>query len=150
MFNPLTPAQMVTAIGRAAREAARSAEPLDEFDRGQLKSAYSASRHLAIEIESFSEELARQCHAIALAADEAADSLDGDPDTETLRRLAERVRGAGGAPAAGAATADLLELCRQRHQARWVRLRGDVHRALRALCDREVALLAEGIEAGRR
>jgi hypothetical protein len=150
MFNPLTPAAMVSAIGRAAREAARSQEPLDEFDRGQLKSAYSASRHLAIEIESFGEELHRQCDTIAAACDHAAHSLDGDPDADTLRRLTERVRRAGDAPAAGAAMADLLELCRSRHETRWVLLRGDVRRALRALCDREVALLSEGIEAGRR
>jgi hypothetical protein len=150
MFNPLTPAQMVSAIGRAAREAARSGGALDDFDRGQLKSAYSASRHLAIEIESFGAELHRQCEAIAMAAEDAADRMTGDPDTDTLRRLAERVRLAHSAPAAGAATGDLLELCRERDQARWTLLRGEVRRALRALCDREVALLAEGIEAGRR
>jgi hypothetical protein len=149
MFNPLTPAHMVTAIGRAAREAARLQEPLDEFDRGQLKSAYSASRHLAIEIESFGEELQRQCDTIAVACEHAAHSMDGDPDAETLRRLAERVHRAHDAPAAGAAVADLLELCRSRHETRWVLLRSDTRRALRALCDREVSLLAEGIEARR-
>lgn len=150
MFNPLTPAQMVTAIGRAAREAARSEERLDEFDRGQLKSAYSAARHLAIEIESFGAELRRQCDVIATAAEEAAEGMSGDTEIEALRRLTERVRRADSAATAGAAIADLLELCRQRHQKRWVALRGDVRRALRGLCDREVALLAEGIEAGRR
>lgn len=150
MFNPLTPAQMVTAIGLAGREAARTAEPLDEFERGQLKSAYSASRHLAVELDSFGEELRRRCDAIAVAADDAAHGMDGDPDADTLRRLAERVRQARDAPLAGAATADLLELCRHRHETRWMLLRGEVRRALRALCDREVALLAERIEARPR
>ena len=57
MFNPLTPSEMVAAIGMAARTTARGDGELDEFDRGQLMSAYSATRHLAIEIYSFSDQL---------------------------------------------------------------------------------------------
>lgn len=149
MFNPLTPSEMVTAIGRAAREAARGDEPLGDFDRGQLMSAYSATRHLAIELESFGAELRLQSEAIAAAADQTAHRLGGGPDAGALRRLGERVRGAENAPAAGAAVADLLALCRERDGPLWVALRGEVRRSLRTLCDREVALLAEGIEAGR-
>ena len=59
MFNPLTPSEMVTAIGLAARTAARGEGELDEFDRGQLMSAYSATRHLAIEIDRFARPSSR-------------------------------------------------------------------------------------------
>ena len=62
MFNPLTPSEMVSAIGLAARATARSESELDDFDRGQLMSAYSATRHLAIEIASFSAELRDRSH----------------------------------------------------------------------------------------
>src|ERR1700761_6626218 len=105
MFNPLTPSEMVSAIGLAARAAARSETELDDFDRGQLMSAYSATRHLAIEIASFAAELRDRCLAIA---DLAAGS--GDP---LLGELADSVRAASAdAAEAGEAIAVVLERCR--------------------------------------
>jgi hypothetical protein len=53
----MTPTDMVTAMGRATRDAARSAEPASEFSRGQLMSVYSASRHLAVDVAQFPTEL---------------------------------------------------------------------------------------------
>ena len=143
MFNPLTPSEMVTAIGSAARAAARTDEALDEFDRGQLMSAYSACRHLAIEIATFSSELSARCSAIADAVDRASGA-------ESLHDLAARLREAGeagDARAAGDAIAELLAACRARESRS--ALRGRIQAELRALCDTEVALLADGIEAGR-
>ncbi|MFX7063735.1 hypothetical protein ABTH87_18940, partial [Acinetobacter baumannii] len=68
MFVPLTPAQMVSAIGATARQAARRQEPHDEFAQGQLKAAYSASRHLAIELDSFAPVLGEFAARVAAAA----------------------------------------------------------------------------------
>lgn len=150
MFNPLSPSEMVTAIGLASRAAARQEGLLDEFDRGQLMSSYSATRHLAIELASLAPELRRQAEAIATAAQRAAGQLGGDPDAGALPALADRVQRAGDAPAVGASVADLLARCRRHDGAPWVALRGEVRRCLRALCDREVELLAEGLETGRR
>jgi hypothetical protein len=145
MFNPLTPSEMVAAIGMAARTTARGDGQLDEFDRGQLMSAYSASRHLAIEIESFGGELSARCGAIADAVDEAC-AGDSGADAGALRGLAARLRASGDARAAGDTIAELLDRCRNRGL---VALRGEIRRQLRDLCDAEVRLLADGIEAGR-
>jgi hypothetical protein len=147
MFNPLTPSEMVAAIGIAARTTARGDGQLDEFDRGQLMSAYSASRHLAIEIESFGNELSARCVAIADAVDEAcAGDSDARADAGSLGSPATRLRASPDARAAGDAIAELLDLCRERGL---VALRGEIRTQLRALCDAEVRLLADGIEAGR-
>jgi hypothetical protein len=137
MFNPLTPSEMVTAIGLAARATARGDGELDDFDRGQLLSAYSATRHLAIEISSFADELSARCAAIADIA--ARD--------DALQELAAEVRSAGDSVAAGEAIASLLEACRTRPELSEARTA--IRRELRALCDTEVGLLADGIEAGR-
>jgi hypothetical protein len=146
MFNPLTPAQTVTAIGRTARTAARTETALDEWGRGQLKSAFSASRHLAIELESFPDELRSCCEHVSAAASAAVQASSPCPQREALASLAARVERAGDAPAAGAALAELLELCRGHRHAPWPELRREVQSALRTLCEREVALLAAGIE----
>jgi hypothetical protein len=145
MFNPLTPSEMVAAIGMAARTTARGDGELDEFDRGQLMSAYSASRHLAIEIESFPAELSARREAIAGAVEEAC-AGDGGTDAGALRGLASRLRASGDARAAGETIAELLDVCRDRGL---VALRGQIRTQLRDLCDAEVNLLADGIEAGR-
>ena len=139
MFNPLTPSEMVAAIGLAARATARGDGELDEFDRGQMMSAYSATRHLAIEISSFEGELRNRCLAIADLAGRA-----GDP---RLLELAGGVRDASGAAEAGAAIAVVLERCREVPELADVRT--SIRRELRGLCDAEVTLLADGIEAGR-
>jgi hypothetical protein len=145
MFNPLTPSEMVAAIGLAARTAARGDGELDEFDRGQLMSVYSASRHLAIEISSFGGELSARCNAIADAVDEAC-AGDSGVDAGALRGLASRLRASGDARSAGETIAELLDRCRERDL---VELRRGIRTQLRALCDAEVTLLADGIEAGR-
>jgi hypothetical protein len=152
MFNPLTPSEMVVAIGIAARTTARGDGELDEFDRGQLMSAYSATRHLAIEIESFQGELSARCAAIAAAADAASDrdvAIDaGAPGASAgeLAALAARLRAAHDAQTAGDAIGELLDLCRAHGL---TALRGEIRTQLRALCDAEVTLLADGIETGR-
>ena len=129
MFNPLTPSEMVAAIGRAGRDAARTSGPLDEFERGQLKAAYSASRHLAVELSEFPPELDALCERVEGAAERAGVAVDltsRDPAT------------------VGRAVAELLASTRGGDD--WTDLRGELHRALRDLCNREVTLLAAGLE----
>jgi hypothetical protein len=145
MFNPLTPSEMVAALGLAARTTARGDGELDEFDRGQLMSVYSASRHLAIEISTFGGELATRRAEIADAVDEAC-AGDSGVDAGALRGLASRLRASDDPRAAGETIAELLDRCRDRGL---VALRDEIRAQLRALCDAEVALLADGIEAGR-
>lgn len=126
MFNPLSPPEMISAIGRAAREAARSEGALSEFERGQLKSGYSASRHLAVEIAAFPSERARFRSAVQALVPEA----EIPEDEPGLARF----------------VSELLQSCRDLDQAD---TRRALQRLLRDLCDREVALLAAAIEAPR-
>lgn len=121
MFEPLTPTEVVAAIGAAARAAARSEDPGDPFSRGQLRSADSCARHLAVELEHFDAE--RRTLADAVGGDlPTADGALAD----ALCALLERLR-ADPSPEAAAR-------------------RAQVQRALAAMADREVALLAAAIE----
>jgi len=126
MFNPLSASEMITAVGRAAREAAGAEGPLSEFERGQLKSGYSATRHLAIEVSAFPAERARFRSAVQALAPRAA-----IPEDE---------------PGLATCVADLLQTCRTQSQPD---TRAAIQRLLRQFCDREVELLAAAIEAGR-
>jgi hypothetical protein len=147
MFAPLRPAEMVTAIGRAARTAGRAEGEPTEFERGQLMSAYSATRHLAVELDHFATERARLRDDVAaavavatatLAADDPAHAwLDGMPTTSDDER------------ALGEDLCVLLDACRDHPGEPWATLHRVVRGQLRALCDREVSLLTEVIEAGR-
>ena len=85
------------------------------------------------------------CGAIADAVDEAC-AGDSGVDAGALRGLASRLRASDDARTAGETIAELLDRCRDRGL---VALRGEIRTQLRALCDAEVALLADGIEAGR-
>lgn len=130
MFNQLTATETVAAMGCTARDAARKGE-LGEFGRGQLMSAYSASRHLSVELSSFEPEL--HAYTVAVAAVAPAAGLDGCSD----------------AGRAGDLTCALLDTLRGHDSPAAVELRGAIHTALRELVDREVALLAEAIEEPR-
>jgi hypothetical protein len=147
MFVPLRPAQMVTAIGRAARTAGRAEGEPTEFERGQLMSAYSATRHLAVELDHFDterERLRRDTEAAVAAA--VAQLPAGDPARDRVSGL---LHASGDAAALGEDLCALLAECRAHDTEPWTGLRHTVHAGLRALCDREVQLLTEVIEAGR-
>jgi hypothetical protein len=138
MITPLTPAEVIAAIGRTARDAARSAAPLGEFERGQLMSAYSGSRHLAVELESFGPEVERFCARVATAI-EASELAEARPAAAALRETADPRR-------AGEVVCGLLNLLHAHPAPAAAGLRGEVHTSLRELCDREVDLLADAIE----
>lgn len=136
MFNQLTAAEVVSAVGRAARGAARDGESGGDYARGQLLSAYSSSRHVAVEIEFFEPEL----RAFAARLAEAATAL---PDGG---QLAARLESAHGAGEASEATCMLLDRLRGDDSPLARDLHRSVRAALRRLADREVELLAEAIE----
>jgi len=143
MFNQLTPADLVGAIGVTARDAARSEHPADEFQRDQLMSAYSATRHLAVELSSFGPELERFRRAVVENVRRAADD-DRDARDE-LAAVATRLEADGSTAAAGAAVSDLLALLRHQDSPTAAVLRSEVHTLLRQLADREVDLLADAL-----
>ena len=145
MFNPLSPSEMITAIGRAAREAARGGAPLSDFERTQLKSAYSATRHLAIEIAAFPRERERFRTDLSSYALTAAGTLE-DEDCDRATLAASAVSDEAHLAQTGC---ELLETCRRRDGEPWVTLAAQIRALLRDLCDREVQLLAAGIEVGR-
>lgn len=145
MFNPLTPADVVRAIGAAAREAARGAEGMDPFARGQLMSAYSLSRHLAVEVAEYPAAL-REFREQAARAVEAALTELGD--REVLHGLVEELRAAELAPAVGSAVSRILEHLRSSTRPEAEKVRRDLRSALRRLVDEEVALLAAAVEGG--
>jgi hypothetical protein len=149
MFTPLTPAQLISAIGVSARDAARSQQPLDDFARGQLKSAYSASRHLAIVLESFGPPLRDFAAAVTASAQRTAAEAAAEEDPAAIEALAARLARTQDAHAIGDTVCRMLELCRSRPGRPWSDLRADIRGSLRVLCDSEVAILAAGLEQGR-
>jgi hypothetical protein len=139
VFNQLTPAEVVTAIGRTARESARGTERSSDYARGQLMSAYSISRHLAVEIDVYAPELN------AFAADVAAWAADFGP-SDPIGAVAEQLRSARDASEIADALCLLLERLRADGSEPAAQLRTRVRGRLRRLADREVDLLAEVIE----
>ena len=152
MFTPLTPAQYVSAIGLVARDRARDDEPADEFHRGQLLSAYSGSRHLAVELTWFAAELQAFTTAVADEVETAAHALPAPtPDTERqgLRTLAAGLRGTADPVEAGRRVSKLMAQLRERRSPHTAALQARCRALLAQLCDREVSLLADAIESGR-
>lgn len=146
MFNPMTPSEVVTALGRAARVAGRSHEPPSDFSRGQLMSAYSASRHLAVELAEFGPEL-------RAFADEVAERFQAASVVANQPRFAgwaAELRRRNDASSIGDIIAAALEELCDAESPEAVALRTDIRGAVRALSDREVTLLADVIEAPRR
>ena len=142
MMNPLTPAEMVGAIGQAAQAAARTDARLDDFQRSQLLSAYSATRHLAVELESYPAAVAAFCAGLAdrIEARPAAELPGGVAGTAAQLRVTTDPRDAGEVVSA------LLNLLRTHASPAAAALRGDARTALRDLCDAEVDLLADALE----
>jgi hypothetical protein len=141
MITPLTPAEMVAAIGEAARAAARADASLDDFQRSQLLSAYSGTRHLAVELESFPPALAAFCGGLA-------DRLDAAPREQLpeLAAVASELRVTADPRRAGEVVSALLNLLRAQPSPAAAALRTEVQAALRDLCDLEVELLADALE----
>ena len=142
MFNSLTPSEVVTAIGAAARRAARADEPAGDFERDQLMSAYSATRHLAGELATYGPEWD---HFRATVAGRLSAAAAGPDLAGRLRDAATELEHERGTAAVGAILADLLADLRDSADPAAAGVRADVHALLRELAGREVDLLAEAL-----
>jgi hypothetical protein len=145
VFNPMTTSEMVTAVGRAARDAARAGEAASEFSRGQLMSAFSASRHLSVELAQFPAEV----QAFATAVSREVDRADSVSHPRELSAIAEELKRATDSNRVGDLVCAALDLIRDDPAPAARSLRTSLHGALRALSDREVELLADAIERPR-
>jgi hypothetical protein len=141
LFNQLTPAEVVTAIGATLQTAARSEGPASDFDRDQLMSAYSATRHLAIELAAYDPPLRAFTDAVASEIRSADSPGIGDE----LRRLADEIEAADDPGAVGEALCALFDVLRGDPSDRMQRLRSKIHLHLRSLADQEVDLLADAL-----
>ena len=130
MFNHLTPAEVVIAIGRAARDAARGNAEASEFSRGQLLSAYSCARHLAVELGFGADVRACAADVDAILRDANAGPLEVTDDGGRL----------------GPLLCDALDRLRADTSLAASEARTQIQARLRALADREVELLAAVIE----
>ncbi len=139
MFNQLTPAEVVTAIGTTLRGAARSDDQASDFERDQLMSAYSATRHLSVELASYPRELARFRAALS-------ELLSAHPGvTGEVRGRAEAVIAARGIAELGDALCELLAQLRSQDSDDARSLRVELRVRLRELADRETELMADGL-----
>jgi hypothetical protein len=140
VFNQLTPAEVVRAIGVTARNAARSGDPASEFDRDQLMSAYSATRHLAVELASYGPVWREFTGALASQLRSASVEPDGE-----LARVCGAPGDVPDVAAVGTAVCELLARLDADGSAAAHALRTRLRRLLRELADREVDLLAEAL-----
>jgi hypothetical protein len=138
MFNQLAPSDIVGAIGVTARDAARGDDPGGEFARDQLLSAYSATRHLSVELTSYAPVWERFTSQAAERV-RAAEGVDAG-----LEAVAASIAG-GDVAVVGAAIADLLAELRGRDTPGANALRSELHALLRELADREVTVLADAL-----
>jgi hypothetical protein len=127
MFNPMSPSELILAIGRVLRSAADGQGPTDDYRRGQLLSAYSIARHLSAE-EAGRDELLQWFRGDVIAA------LEEQPEARA------KIESARGGTEIGEVLVDLLDSLgdSEADQA--------LHRRLLSLfadmADREVAALA--------
>jgi CHASE3 domain sensor protein len=142
----MTPSEVVTAIGQAARAAARGDGPATDFSRGQLLSAFSASRHLTVELASYPAELRPFAVDVAQGL-MRPDALETRAELEALAAELDR---AVDAARIGDLVSAALDLVRKDQNPSARAIRAHIHSALRALSDREVELLADAIEGPRR
>lgn len=143
MFDQLSAPETVHAMGRTARAAARGGE----LATSQLMSTYSASRHLVVELTLFEDELRHFCTRVSAAVRAHSTEL---PSRATLEATAAGLEGSHDARHVGDAVASLLDLLRVDPAPAAAVLREEVRAALRDLADRQVELLADGVERRRR
>jgi hypothetical protein len=126
MFNSLSTAEVVLAVGRVLSDAAREEGVRDDYQRGQLLSAYSIARHLAAETTAAPELFTWFRDAVAAELDD---------------ERAAAVRAASDPTRLGELVADSLAELRATPGTEALTTRDRVRSVLRELADREVAAL---------
>jgi hypothetical protein len=136
VFNPLSAPEITIAVGRVLKQAASTEDVRDEYQRSQLLSAYSITRHLAAEQADggalprwFRERLAGELRSAA----------EAEPPLGDIEARAAAIETCDEGEL-GAHIRDLLVALR-RSQAAGALLES-VHRLLREACDRELEILA--------
>ena len=141
MFNQLTPTEVVTAIGTTLRGAARRDGPTSAYERDQLMSAYSATRHLAVALASYDPEL----RDFTEAASTRVRRSELARTRKEFPAIADRLDGARQPGALGATLCELFEILRRDPSPEAETMRSELHVQLRRLADREVDLLADAL-----
>jgi len=140
MFNPLSPSQTTLAIGRVLKQAAATAsDPSDDYQRAQLLSAYSMTRHLAAEQADGGKLLAwfrSEMTTLLEAAETDGKCLDLTHRRDEIAKSRDEAE-------LGALVSELLSYLQRSGSDVAVELRVGVRRLLRDLCDREVKVLGE-------
>lgn len=144
MWNPLTPAEVVAAIGATAREQARLPEALDTWEKGQLMSVYSATRHLAAELGTVAPHVPRAGAALAATLRAAPVDL-----AASLEPLAAELDGEADPRALGDTACRALDVLRASADPAAAGVRAAVHADLAAAVRLETEILADAIEGAR-
>ena len=143
MWNPLTPAEVVGAMGGPAQVAGRSTQELTDWERGQLLSVYSATRHLAAELGAV------EPHVPRIAAELAAALRTAPPvmaDAAALGGCAARLDGETDPRALAGVACEALDLLRAAGTPEAAAVRAGVRTALKGAVELEVGALADAIE----
>lgn len=143
MWNPLSPSEVIAAMGSPVRDAARGEEPLDDWQSGQLLSVYSATRHLAAEVGAVEPHLGELTGELAAALRSAAEPPEL---VASLSQLAEQLRDVGDSRQAAEIACRALDLVRAEGSATAETVREQIHVALAHAVELEVRLLADAIE----
>ena len=143
MWNPLTPADVVAAMGGPAQAAARCAQELTEWERGQLLSVYSATRHLAAELGAVEPHVRAVADELGAALRSAPPTL---PDAGGLTALAARLAATADPRAVAGLTCEALDLLRADGSATAEAVRAALRAGLKRAVGLEVAALADAIE----
>lgn len=149
MFNPLTTDQLIATLGATMQQAGRGDGSLSAFEREQMLSAYSLSRHLRGELRAagaFARFAAGAGAVLTGAAGER--EAAGDAQWAAKLRAAATATASGEIPRAGEALADLLRELRGCDAAWTPPLAAELRRCLRTLVVDEVAILAEALNRG--
>jgi hypothetical protein len=145
VFNPMSPSEVSLAIGEAARDAAAGSGSTSDFSRGQLMSAFSATRHLAVEIDAYADVAADTAREVGRQLSDLAPRMTRE---DVFRRCAAELASARDPRQVGRMLSEARDLLRSEPVDDLAL--ADLHAALRRLVDEEVDLLAASIEPQRQ
>jgi hypothetical protein len=139
VFNPLSASEITLGVGQVLKQAASAEDPQDDYQRSQLLSAYSITRHLAAEQAAGDALLVWFRERLSAELREA--SAANPPPLADLEARAELIGACRDSTELGRQVSELLLALRQPGNEAPPLIEA-VHRLLRDLCDREVAALA--------
>ncbi len=142
MFNPLTPADVVLAIGRVTGKAARGKLGDSGFAQSQFFFADSTARHLSAEIDSYGP-------ALRLFVSEVVGAAGDTEGRGAVSRLVADLSASEDAREIADATSALLAELRRSGSGESAQFRAFICSRMRWLADQEVDSLAKVVEDGK-